>query len=423
MRALSAMTMKSGTTREQQIRAAVMLTFCDTMSTACQRLEQLSGKEWRRLLTWLNTSGLALYFYDRLLELNQANILPPDVLAYLQRSLAENIARTEGMFTELKALHLAFESKKLSFAVLKGFSLWPHSVPRPELRSQLDLDFLIAANGSSVARQILESRGYHLHAISGRSWEFKTNEVPGRSLKSLYKDSPCRSVELHVEDGSAPCGSLLDHAERLCIGGSIIPVLSPADLFLGQGVHCFKHICSEFSRAAHLIEFRRHVLTRYSDTAFWSDLRQIAWQNPRVPSALGVITLLITRVMGDFAPDALTSWTVDKLPPRVRLWVELYGRRAVLTSFPGNKLYLLLQRELSSSGVSSKRSLRQALLPLSLPPLIVHAQTHETLWMCARRYGAQLRFVLFRLRFHAVQGLSYLRESVRWRRYTTGLAS
>ena len=395
------MKMSYRTTREQQIRAAVLLTFCDPMSAACQRLEQLSGKEWQRLLTWLDTSGVALYLYDRLVELNQVNVLPPDVLARLRRNLAENIARTEGMLAELKALHLAFEGKKLSYVVLKGFSLWPHSVPRPELRSQLDLDFLIAAKSASVARQILESRGYHLRAISGRSWEFKTADAPGRSLKSLYKDSPSRSVELHVEDGAAPSGSLVDRPAQLCIGGSSMPVLSPVDLFLGQGMHCFKHICSEFSRAAHLIEFRRHVLARYSDLAFWTKLQQIARHNSRAPFALGVITLLITRVMGKFAPDALTSWTVEKLPPRVRLWVDLYGRRAVLTSFPGNKLYLLLQRELESSGVPSKRSLRQALLPLSLPPLIVHAQAHETTWIRARRYGAQLRFVLFRLRFHA----------------------
>ena len=423
MRVPSAMTMNYRTSQEQQIRAAVLLTFCDPMPESCQRLAQLSGKEWQRLLTWLDTSGLALYFYDRLLELNRGDVLPPEVLARLQRSLAQNLARTEGMLAELKALHLAFQSKKLSYAVLKGFSLWPHSVPRPELRSQLDLDFLIAARSVSVARQILESRGYYLRAISGRSLEFKTNESPGRSLKTLYKDSPDRSVELHVEDGIPACKPLLDRTEQLCIGGSSMPVLAPADLFLGQGVHCFKHICSEFSRAAHLVEFRRHVLARYSDMAFWSELRQIVRQNSRATFALGVITLLVTRVMGDFAPDALTSWTVDKLPPRVRLWVELYGRRAVLTSFPGNKLYLLLQRELASSGVPSKRSVRKALLPLRLPPLIVHAGRHESPWMCARRYGAQLRFILFRLRFHAVQGLSYLRESVRWRRCTNGLAS
>lgn len=409
--------------RVQQIREAVLLTFCDLTPAACQRLEQLNRKEWQRLLPWLDTSGLALYLYDRLLELNQADTLPPDVLARLQRNLADNTARTEGMFAELKALQIAFQSKELSYVVLKGFSLWPHSVSRPELRSQLDLDFLIAEKSVSVARQILESRGYHLRAISGRSWEFKTNEVPGRSLKSLYKDSSYRSVELHVEDSVGASESRLDRMGWLCIGGSRLPVLSPADLFLGQGVHCFKHICSDFSRAAHLIEFRRHVLTRYDDTAFWNELRQIAQQNTSAPFALGVITLLITHMMGTFAPDALTNWTVDKLPSRVRLWVELYGRRAALASFPGNKLYLLLHRELVSSGVPAKRSLRHALLPFSLPPLVVHAQTHETLWMFARRYGAQLRFILFRLRFHVVQGLSYLRESARWRRYTNGLAS
>ncbi len=271
MHALAAMTIESPISREERIRQAVLLTFCDRMPAACQGLEQLSRKEWQRLMPWLDTSGLALYLYDRLLELNQADVLPPDVLARLQRNLSENTARTEGLFAELKALHCAFQSMELSYALLKGFSLWPHSVSRSELRSQLDLDFLIAAKSVPVARQILESRGYHLRSISGRSWEFKTNDEPGRSLKSLYKDSPCRSVELHVEDAASPCGSLLDRAGWLCIRGSNMPVLSPADLFLGQGVHCFKHICSDFSRAAHLIEFRRHVLARYDDMPFWNE--------------------------------------------------------------------------------------------------------------------------------------------------------
>ncbi len=137
------MTIKLPKSREQQTREAVLLTFCEPMPPAC--LKQLSAKEWQRLLTWLDTSGLALYFFDRLVELNQTNTVPRDVLARLQRNLAENTARTQGMFAELKAIHLAFHSADLSYVVLKGFSLWPHSVPRPELRSQLDLDFLIAA--------------------------------------------------------------------------------------------------------------------------------------------------------------------------------------------------------------------------------------------------------------------------------------
>jgi hypothetical protein len=66
--------------------------------------------------------------------------------------------------------------------------------------------------------------------------------------------------------------------------------------------------------------------------------------------------------------------------------------------------------------------LRQALLPLSLPPLIVHANANEKLPMRLRRYAAQLRFILLRLRFHTVEGFRYLRESLRWQQHMNGVA-
>jgi Uncharacterised nucleotidyltransferase len=296
-------------------------------------------------------------------------------------------------------------------------------VPRPELRSQLDLDFLVAEESAREARRILENRGYHLRAISGRSWEFKNDEMPGRSLKDLYKDVPYRSVELHIEAIGNRASSLLARAEMRDFRDISGPVLSSADLFLGQGMHAFKHVCSEFSRTAHLIEFRRHVIARGDVPAFWSELRARAEEGPRAAVALGVITLLIAQVMGDFAPASLTSWTVDRLPACAQLWVQIYGKRTVFASFPGTKLYLLLQRELATSGLPTKRSLRQALLPLSLPPLIVHAKPNETLSMRLRRYRSQLHFILFRLRFHTVEGFRYLRESLRWQQRMNGVTS
>src|SRR5262249_5574984 len=155
-------------------------------------------------------------------------------------------------------IHREFQRATLRYAMLKGFTLWPFSVPRPELRSQLDLDFLVAEECASEARRILEGRGYHLRAISGCSWEFKKNEVLGTSLRHLYKDVPYRSVELHIASDVEARSSLLARAEMRSFRGIDIPVLSSADLFLGQGMHAFKHVCSEFSRTAHLIEFRRH---------------------------------------------------------------------------------------------------------------------------------------------------------------------
>jgi hypothetical protein len=404
------------------MREAALLIFCDPQPEACSRLWHLSGTDWQRLLRWLDTSGLALYFLDRVTESKQSDMLPSHVLERLQENLADNTSRMRGMLAEFSAIHREFQRAALKYATLKGFTLWPSSVPRPELRSQLDLDFLIAEESAREARSILERRGYHLRAVSGRSWEFKNDELPGRSLKDLYKDVPFRSVELHIEACVNKESSLLGRAEMRHFLDIDMPVLSPVDLFLGQGMHAFKHICSEFSRTAHLLEFRRHVIALHDDVAFWSELRARA-ESPTVATALGVITLLITRVMGEFAPPSFTDWTVDRLPVCALRWVQLYGARVVFASFPGSKLYLLLQKELAASGIPAKRRLRRALLPLSLPPLIAHATANETSFTRLRRYRTQARFILFRLRFHMVEGIRYLRESRRWQQHMNGVAS
>jgi hypothetical protein len=401
--------------REQLIRQAVLLTFCDPLPEECYRLQKLSEKEWQKLLNWLDISGLALYFVDRMTELDLCDMLPPGALARLQQNLRDNVERTRGMIAESLAIQQGFQKAGLCYATLKGFSFCPSSVPRPELRHQFDLDFLVAEQGAFLARRILEDRGYRLYAISGRSWEFKINETPGVSVKDLYKDLPGRSVELHVEANTAGRSSLLERLEKCGFHGIDMPVLPPVDLFLGQALHVYKHINSEFSRTAHLLEFRRHVMLRREDDAFWGDLQSIARENPRASLGLGVVTLLITRIMGDFAPAALTHWTVDRLPLSARHWVELYGCRAVFQNFPGSKLYLLLQRELESFGVPAKRPLRQALLPSCLPPAVIRASADEAVPVRIRRYRMQFSFVLSRLRFHIVEGLRYTLESYRWR--------
>ena len=238
----------------------------------------------------------------------------------------------------------------------------------------------------------------------------------GVCVCDLYKASPSHAVELHIESNVPGHSFPLERAETRELHGCAMPVLPPVDLFLGQGLHAYKHVCSEFSRVAHLLEFRRHVLIRRDDYAFWSELQSTARWDRRACLGLGVVTLLIEHVMGDFAPEALRDWTVECLPRSARLWVERYGRRAVFGSHPGSKLYLLLQRELEAAGVPARRSLRQILLPVRLPPPVIRAFPNEILAVRLRRYRMQLNFILFRLRFHIVEGLRYVWEAHRWRR-------
>ena len=259
--------------RQLQAREAVLLIFCDPVPEQYARLWHLSDNEWQQLLHWLDTSGLALYFLDRVLELQLNDLLPRAVMARLQQNLIDNTERMRGMVDESIEIQREFQSANLSYAILKGFSFWPHSVPKLQLRSQLDLDFLMAENSISQARTMLERRGYRLHAVSGRSWEFKTDHIPEASLKDLYKNGPHRCVELHVETDTNSASSLLARTVKRRFHGICTPVLSPADLLLGQGLHLFKHVCSDFSRTAHLLEFRRHVLAHREDDALWHELQ------------------------------------------------------------------------------------------------------------------------------------------------------
>jgi hypothetical protein len=411
---------KKSLSRELGLREAAVMVFRDPVPVEYTRLMHLAQRDWEDLLRWLDTSGLALYFFDRLRKLDLLQVLPSPVLARLRQNLADNSERIDEMIDESVAIQHRFQEAGISYAVLKGFSLWPISVRKLELRSQLDLDFLVAEGSVEQACKILEGFGYRLNAISGQSWEFKASGDQPSSLATLYKRGQNRSAELHVDPADRLRPSLLSRTHNVEFCNILAPVLSPVDLFLGQGQHLYKHVCSEFSRTAHIIEFRRHVITRYADRSFWSSVQRQASSDLQTCLQIGVVILLITRVMGPFAPEALTRWTVDQLPSPVCRWVDRYGLRTALTSFPGSKLYLLLQKELSAAGMPSKRSLRQALLPRSLPPAITQAVAGEGLLSRFLRYQREVRFIFFRLRFHLLEGTRYFCESILWQRYRNG---
>jgi hypothetical protein len=390
-------------TGHKKIREALLLLFCDPVPRECLLLWLLTHSEWRQALHWLNVTGLALYFLDRVDQLDIGDMLPAFVLARLRRNLAGNTERTAALMTEWIDINRDFQNAGMSWANIKGFSLGPPSVPRPELRSQLDLDFLVAETSAPAARRILEDRGYRLRFATRRSMEFNAHDEKPLSLRDLYKPTPHRYVEVHIEPSTSP---LLDRVEMFRTHDLSLPVLNPLDLFLGQGLHVYKHLRGEFTRPAHLVEFRRHVIARSNDVAFWRQLRALAEKDPRHPVGLGVVTLLISHLMGSFAPQALTTWTVDCLCPATRLWVKLCAHNAILSGTHGTKFNLLLQETLDPMGMPSPRPLRQSLFPPKLL-LPVPNNPNKDLVSTVRRRRQQLRFIVLRVRYHLVEGLRY----------------
>jgi len=417
-RSLRDKTQQLSLSRQKRIREALLLTFCDPIPKECLRLWLLTSSEWQQALDWLDVGGLALYFLDRIEQENLCGLVPEHILARLHRNLADNAARTRALIADWISIQHSFQDTGLSFATLKGFSLGSPSVPRLELRSQLDFDFLVAEESAPEARRILEARGFRLRAISGRSWEFSAHDSQPMSLRDLYRPTPHRFVELHIESASSP-SPLLDRVAIRRLHGHSVPVLDPVDLFLGQGLHIFKHLSGEFTRAAHLLEFRRHVLARCHDNAFWRRLRCRAEADSRHPIGLGVVVLLIARLMGEFAPPALTWWTVDRLTPALRLWVETCAHDSVFANSPGTKLYLLMQEALAFAGIPVRRPTLQALIPRRLPPASLTSAPEVSLAAGVRRRLHRLRIILIRARFHIVEGFRYLRAARRFRKQMT----
>jgi hypothetical protein len=407
---------------EQLIRQSLLLIICESHPPNCAWLRSLTPGQWRSLLRWLDLSGLALYFFDRIAKSQWADHLPDEVFSALERRLIENTQRTRSMIEESIAIQRQFQKSGLCYAVVKGLSLWPNSVPSPELRLQFDSDYLLADEDMQEAQSILMRRGYLPRTSSERCWKFIRNEQRWLTLKDVYKDTGSWAVELHdVPAGSVQTSPLLS-LERRELFGLSMPTLSPIDVFLRQGLHAYKDVCSQFFRIALLVDFYRHVLFYHDDDAFWKALHREAKGNPRAALGLGVVTLLITQVIGEFAPEALTHWTVDRLPRPARLWVTTYGRRSVLGSFPGSKLYRLLVRDLEAEEIPTGLSLRQSPIPSRLtahPKLSFRKESFSDRIIRFVRlipYRMQLDLIPSRLRFYGVEGLRLAWEARRWRR-------
>ena len=150
----------------KQVVEAVVATFRDSAEQSAQRLSALKARDWQRSYHWLDASGMALYFLDKVESLHTESALPAATLERLRGNLADNRQRSSNMLVEFASLNQSFQRAGLVYANLKGFTLSPESCPRPELRCQLDLDFLIDGTQLDLGQRILSKTGYELWAAT-----------------------------------------------------------------------------------------------------------------------------------------------------------------------------------------------------------------------------------------------------------------
>jgi hypothetical protein len=294
-------------------------------------------------------------------------------------------------------------------------------VPDPTLRCQLDLDFLVDERQLEICQGILAKSGYRLAATTETTWEFKAGGSELVRIEDHYRARPQRSVELHFSS-SEQVGRARGRDERLerlawrSWNGVTFPALSDGDLFVGQALHVFGHLRGSCTRLGWLLEYRNHVATRRNDEHFWDEVVERSARYPQAAVGIGLVTLMTSQLFGIDSPHRLDSWTLEALPSPIMRWAEVYGRQALLADFPGTKLYLILEEQLALCSNGKGVDMRKSLIPTHRAPRIIEAAQNDGWWRQIRKEMYQTRFVLFRLRFHLVEGLRYLIESRRWKK-------
>lgn len=401
--------------RTTALKEAIVASFALDPESACIRLAGFEESDWRSVLWWLDISGMAIYFHHRAREVGAASLLPQDVEAGLAQRLSNNQIRIKALLDEARTLATWFQTGNIPYALLKGITLTPHSVPLSALRTQADLDFLIADRFSELAIHYVHRLGYRLHARNGNTLEFRAGAPTAPDLANIYSVKTQRALEIHLaKDGSCE-SQFLSRTAPCEFGGSLIHALSPPDILVEQARHLLKHLCGEHTRLSWVLEFWRHVGYRWGDTGFWHSAESCAAELAQGDLSMGMAIWLEERFFGEARAGIPAQWSTQALPIRVRLWLERYASTLLLSDTIGNKLYALLRKELPG-GAHQARTTCQILLPRVLPATILEAKPNESCSQRWTRYCVEARFIVQRLWFHFREGIRFALENSRWNR-------
>ena len=401
-------------------------------------MTRFSFRDWERTVGWLDHAGLTLYLTERLRACAATEVLPPRVLARFERNLADNRCRVDHLLHETGCINERLDQAGVQYAVIKGFSLWPEFCSNPYLRTQCDLDYLVARQSVHSAQSVLLKFGYERRGRSDLqefAFERPLQRVPSQ-FDSPYKLQTTPMVELHMGiwenmTHHVPLEEpafVLNHPKLKEWGGLRFPVLSEEDTLLLQLLHAFQHLVSYWVKPSWLLEIGCFLEKRSRDSLFWKQFSQRLVGAPRLAEFSTIALELSAKVFSAPMPEVAQHWR-QFLRPSARLWLDNYGHSWALGErpphksklFPDSKLSLFISGEYIADRRVRRDSLRHGLMPWKTPgkqPSTVFAQVKNRPWTRVQALWWDAAFTMQRLSFHIGAGLRYLWELPHWRNLT-----
>jgi putative nucleotidyltransferase-like protein len=381
--------------------------------------------EWSHALDWLDLSGLALYFWEKLKVVGARKHLPAHVRTHLSKCYEENCLRVESIREESAALNKMLDGAGIQYAVLKGLTLVPDYCPDPALRTQYDHDYLIQPDNLARVESLLQRSGY-IPKVTDEDYHIVyvrpvSEAIASRRLMGLYSARLERPVELHTalwdpaeERINIPLPEdFLNRLQKRRWQGFEYMALSDEDALIFQVLHAFRHILRNWCRLSTFLEFSHFLSRRASDTDFWFRFRDRSTNLRWVPEASATVFRIAQNLFGGFIPTDLNPQVAPKFSAVLDLWIERYGLPGALANFRDSKNSLFLHREFVVDRSAWTVVWRRRLFPLRRPHHLPKVLANQQARRLTKKW-TQCLHGLQRFQFHAFSAAYYAWEYPRW---------
>ena len=416
--------------RELAREIAACLRVSGSPEKPVSRLPTFSRHDWQRALDWLDQTGLALWFWDRLKQLGARDAVPPEIDARLERNFLDHSRRIASMAEEFDSINRLFADAGVEFVVLKGFALTPGYAPEARLRVAYDYDYLLPAESMERAAQVLSSAGYirRPERVDHPVVYIHSSHTPRRPSRrdDLYSATLPRALELHTrlwepEALRIPLSLPDDFLARKRLRnwqGLRFYSLSEEDELIFQVLHAFRHILECWCRLYSFLEIAYFLDHRRADSVFWQQFGERIRMSPLLLEMVGVVFSLAAGLFGAAVSNAIDAAVVRTMRGSLALWMNRYGYDSALANFAGNKYSLLLYREFVPDDRTWREIRRTRLFPLHRPTRAGQASTSGISGRLAAGWK-QGSYVARRLLHHLIAAAQYAFESIQWERIRT----
>jgi hypothetical protein len=392
-------------------------------------LSGLGPRDWRRAITWLDHSGLALYFLQKVYASRVTSCLPSDILAQLEERRSNNERRIQTLKQRFALINRHFDDAGVRYAVLKGFSLTPEYCAAPCYRTQSDLDYVVAKESIEAAQCVLRESGYVLKKAKGDELSFWIPAAePDRPTQQYSPNGPWM-VELHLSMWDQGLFGIPLRLPEWCTEdlrmdeweGLRFPCLPRRLAFVAQILHAFKHVLDGWVRPSWLFEISYFLCQQSSDPTFWGEVDVLVRNEPLLADFVAFISCL-AGILFEPPPSPTISAYRNHLPFAAELWLRNYGRewlfeklpRYELSVFSPSKLALFLREQYTADSHAAPRT--RSLLPWRRVKHLLERRGPGV--TAGRAIVYKVHWLMVHVIYHLGATLRYAWELPKWRYQT-----